>query len=238
MCLFNIKKATDRKNLLNVLKSTSIDVPTRAGGRKTKHVERYPICHLLATLADINFLDFPLSLQHVDKPDFILEMNKSPFGIEVTEAIPPDYAKCCAMAENISPEPVIDLSLFKWGSPPKTKSELKKIINNSKLTGPGWTGDSPEIEWANYINGVILTKLDKLNNTGYKEVPEYWLSIYDNLPLNGANATKATNILISKFFKNWRGSRTFKHIFIETGPIIIDISGNIPTEYDLLNLWS
>ncbi len=238
MCRFNIKKASDRKSLFAVLKSTSIDVPTRTGGRKTEHTEKWVICHLLATLADINFLTFPLSLQHVDKPDFILEFNKTQFGIEVTEAIPPDYAKCCAMAENISPEPVIDLSLFKWGSSPKSTTELQEIISRSKLTGDGWTGDSAENEWANYINGAISTKLGKLNNAGYKKLPDYWLSIYDNLPLNGINTKKATNILISKFFKNWRGSRTFKHIFIETGPIIIDISGNIPTEYDLLNLWS
>lgn len=235
---FNIKKVSDEKNLLAILKSTSMDVPIRTGGRKTEHVEKWSICHLLATLVPTKALVYPLSLQHIDKPDFILEMNKNQYGIEITESIPPDYAKCCAMAEKINPDAVIDMSLFKWDSPKKSTKEIIEIISRSELSGEGWTGDSAEVEWANYIQGAISTKLDKLNNAGYKELPEYWLSIYDNLPLPKVNATKATDILISEFSKEWKGNRVFTHVFIEMGQIMIDISGNTPTEHDILDLWS
>jgi len=238
MCRFNIKKVPDNKNLLATLKSTLMDVPGRTEGRKTEHVEKWSICHLLATLVPINTLLFPLSLQHIDKPDFILEMDKNQYGIEITESIPPDYAKCCAMAEKINPDTVIDMSLFKWDSPPKSTKELKEIINCSKLTGPGWSGESAEGDWAKYIHGAISTKLDKLNNSGYKELPEYWLSIYDNLPLPSIKATRATGTLISEFSKEWKGDRVFTHVFIEMGQTMIDISGNKATNHNILDLWS
>ncbi len=228
---------TDTGSLIAALKSTSIDVPRRTDGRNTEHTEKWSICRLLATLSHNNRLTFPLTVQHVDKPGFILEMNKNKYGIEVTESILPDYAKCCAMAERENPEAVIDMSLFKWGNPRKTTEELREIINCSELTGDGWSGNSPEIEWAHYINDAISTKLYKLNNAGYVELPENWIYIYDNLPLPNIHATRATNVLLSEFSDNWKGDRVLTHIFIERCPIIIDIFDGKACNYEISDLW-
>ena len=221
-----------------VLEGTSVDVPGRTQGRKTEHTEKWSICRLLSTLATNDTLFFPLSLQHTDKPDFILKMNKNEYGIEITESIPKDYARCRAMAEREKPEAVIDISLFKRGSPPKSTEELRRIINSSELTGDGWSGNSAEIEWAHHIHDAISTKIEKLNNSGYKELPEYWLSIYDNLPLPKVNATKATETLISEISEKWKGYYwVFTRIFIESGPIIIDIdiSNNTATYHKIVD---
>ena len=235
---FNIEEVPDKESLLKVLSGTSIDVPGRSKGRQTEHTEKWSVCYLLSTLASKNILIFPLSLEHIDKPDFILKMNGNLSGIEVTESIPPDYAKCCAMAERENPEAVIDMSLFKWDSTPKTTEQLRNIINSLKLTGEPWSGQSVELEWAHYINDAISVKLQKLNNTGYSEVPEYWVSIYDNLPLPNVHAGNATEILLETFSAQWKGDRSFSKIFIERGPIIIEIEDNIATNHVIVDLWS
>ena len=233
----NIIKVSDKGGLVAALESVSVDVPGRTEGRTTEHTEKSVICHLLSTLAHADVLDYPLSLLHIDKPDFILEMNKIQCGIEITESIPPDYAKCCAMAERENPGAVIDMSLFKWGSPDKTTEELRSILNSSTLTGDGWSGHSVEEEWAQHINDAISTKLGKLNNSGYKEFPEYWLCIYDNLPLPNVHVTRATNILLSEYSTTWEGSRKFARIFIERGPIIVAISNGMAINYKIVDLW-
>ena len=213
---FDIEQVPDKANLLKVLSDTSIEVPARTGGRRTEHTEKWSVCFLMSTLSAKGKLYFPLSLEHINKPDFILDMNGNRTGIEMTESIPPDYAKCCAMAEREKPEAVIDMSLFKWGSSPKSTAQLRDIINRAKLTGDGGSGRSPEVEWAHFINDAITVKLHKLNNTGYLELPEYWLSIYDNLPLPNVHAGNATSILLSRFSAQWNGVRSFSRVYIET----------------------
>lgn len=182
-------------------------------------------------------LDFPLSLEHIDKPDFLLKTGGKLTGIEATESIPPDYAKCCALAERENPDAIIDMSLFKWGSPSKSTEELRDIMNSPRLMGDGWDGDSAEVEWARYMNDVVSVKLEKLNN-GYSEFPEYWLSIYDNLPLPHVHATKATEFLLSNFSSQWKGERLFSKIFIERGPIIIEIENNKATNHVICDIWN
>jgi hypothetical protein len=93
MYRLNINKVLNKDGLLAVIEGVSIDVPGRTEGRKTEHTEKWAICHLLSTLAHIDALDYPLSVQHKDKPDFVLEMNTNQYGIEITESIPPDLCQ-------------------------------------------------------------------------------------------------------------------------------------------------
>jgi hypothetical protein len=233
----NIENVLNNESLLKVLSETSVEVPLRSEGRRTEHTEKWSLCYLLATLSSKGILAFPLSLEHVDKPDFILKTDGNLTGIEVTESIPSDYAKCCALAERENPDAVIDMSLFKWDSPSKTTKELRDIINSAELMGDGWSGHSAEVEWAHYMNDAIFVKLKKLNNTGYSEFPEYWLSIYDNLPLPNVHAKKAIEFLLSNFSAQWKGERLFSKIFIERGPIIIEIENNKAINHEIIDIW-
>jgi len=172
----NFDNVLNNEQPLKILSEISVEVPGRSQGRRTEHTERWSMSYLLATLSAINTLTFPLSLTHVDKPDFILNLNESLTGIEVTESIPSDYAKCCAIAEHEKPDAAIDISLFKRDSPSKTTQELKNIIHSSELTGDGWSGQSAENDWALFINDAISIKLHKLNNAGYLEFTEKGVS--------------------------------------------------------------
>ena len=233
----NIESAFDKESLLSKLQGTSIYVPGRTDGRKTEHTEKWTLASLLATLAEENFCTYPLKLRHTDSPDFILSMNSQDIGIEVTEAVPPDYAKCCAIRDREYPGAQIDMSLFKWGSQPKKTEELRGILEREKLTGAGWEGYSVEDEWACFMDDAINTKLKKLNSGNYAQLEEYWISIYDNLPLPNVFAKRATTALYNKLKRSTGNVKTFSHVFIERGPIIIAITSGGVNHYVRNDLW-
>ena len=76
----------------------------------------------------------------------MLHMGRDNIGIEVTEAIPQDYATASALSEKENPSAIIDMSLFKWGSQPRGLDELRMIISQEKMTGPGGEDNTPENE--------------------------------------------------------------------------------------------
>ena len=168
--------------LATLLGNTNLEVPGRISGRSKDHTERWIICRLLATLADKGRLGFPLSLTHLEKPDFTLAVPGRTIGVEATEAISEDFARCAALAERENPNAVIDMSKFRWGDPPKSLAALREILNASRFDGDGWSGESAELEWARYIASIVVSKTSKLG-CGHRPHPAYWLAIYDNLPL-------------------------------------------------------
>ena len=62
------KSATDLDKLLNQI---STSVPPRTDGRTTEHTEVWVMHRYLEVLAHNNLLNFPFSVEHSDKPDFI-----------------------------------------------------------------------------------------------------------------------------------------------------------------------
>jgi hypothetical protein len=193
-------KAINQANLLSALKDIDIRVPPRKQGRTTEHGERWSICRLLATLAKNDFLAYPLEFIKRPKrqpPDFSLRNGHLDIGIEVTEAINEDYAKATTLPEADERGAVIDPSLFKWGSSRKKLHELRTIVKQRKLTGPGWEGNSVEIEYANAIIEKTLAKT-KLLNKHYEKFLENWLLIYCNLTIPMLDIKEANQIFTEK----------------------------------------
>lgn len=90
--------AGSAQELVALLAATDISVPPRTRGRRSRHVERYSVALLLATLADRE-LGYPLSLVHRDRPDYQLEMDGRRIGVEHTEAVPENEAHRSALRE-------------------------------------------------------------------------------------------------------------------------------------------
>lgn len=98
-----ILRADSSEELRIRLAELDIKVPARSQGRRNRQAERYCIAHLLATLsAD---LSFPLTLAHLDKPDFLLTMPGTEIEIEHTEAVPENVARANFLREKgLGPE--------------------------------------------------------------------------------------------------------------------------------------
>ncbi|NUY03546.1 hypothetical protein [Paraburkholderia youngii] len=207
----------------------------RTEGRTTEDTELWTICRLLATLNQQGRLHFPLKIEHGDRPDFELVQGNNSTGIEITEAISQSYSACLALAERIKPDAVIDMSLFRPDSPRKTTQELREIIAASSLTGSGWPGSLAEEDWATFIAGDISGKHAKL--VGYRQFPVNWLAIYDNLPLPNVNLADAIAHLAPKIAPLWGRKPCFDTVFIERGPVIVELTRSKSTHHILVDLW-
>jgi hypothetical protein len=231
----NIGAVASSADLRALLANTDITVPRRTEGRTTTDTERWTICRLLATLNQQGRLHFPLKIAHGDRPDFELVKGNSSTGIEITEAISQSYAACLALAERIKPHAVIEMSLFRPDSPRKTTQELKEIIAASSLTGSGWAGNSAEEEWAIFLAENISGKHLKLLN--YRQYPVNWLAIYDNLPLPNVNLADAIAHLAPKIAPLWTRKPCFDAVFIERGPVIVELTRSNSAHHTLVDLW-
>lgn len=233
----NNLKSTTNQELIDQLKNIDISVPLRTEGRKSHHTEIWSITRLLATLSNYHKLPFPFSLNHRDKPDFLINSGCSIIGIEITESIPQKYAEFCVLAEREFPDAVFDIGHFRWDMEILTKNEMRTILANPRITSSGWAGCSAEREWALFIRKSIDAKLAKLANEGFDKFNQNWLSIYDNLPIPNINLEQAIVFLNDSLKDCWRINTSFDAIFIEHGSVIVEITADSSNHLKLNDVW-
>lgn len=233
----NLAVQATEEELLLALRAVDISVPARTEHRTTRHTETWAICRLLSTLAAAGRLSYPVALTHRDRADFLLERQNATVGIEVTEAIPEHYAAYCALAEREFPEMVLEPAHFRWGARRLAVHEMRDLLRQNQLTSPGWVGDRPEQEWAQFIKGVLVAKLEKLARPEFRRFDRNWLSVYDNLPLPSINLAKAVAYLQPLLEDLWSHTPGFDTLFVEHGPVIAEITAHSSTHLVLNDLW-
>lgn len=233
----NFSSVKNKSDLFGILQSIDITVPPRTEGRTTEHVETWAICRLLATLANSNFINYPISVSHLDRPDFQVQFGNAKVGIELTEAVSEQYAAYSALAEREFSDVFLEPGHFRWGSPNLTIDEMRTLLRQDQLSAQPWIGDRAEQEWALYIQSVIASKLTKLAKPGFCQLPENWLCIYDNLPLCHINLEKAISILRPALADWWSRNPSFSTIYIEHGPVIAVLSHSTVCHLVLYDLW-
>jgi hypothetical protein len=204
--------------LVQKLRAVPHRVPPRGCGRTKDHVEAWTICHLLATLSRTACLHFPLRLQKGERPDFDIESHSGAIGVEITEAIPEDYAQAVAIENTKYPErkAQVDEALFAWGSPKKSPQDIHRLLEKSgdRFTGPGWVGDSVEREWATAVLETIRSKTAKLNEASFRRQPENWLAIFDNIPGAALDIDKAVQFLLPGLAAEPSRTAVFAKVFV------------------------
>lgn len=233
-CIFLTRKSLMERidtnssaELLKILSGIDISVPIRIKGRTTEDVEKYAIVRLLITYLNADRLEFPLSLSHRDKPDFLLLNGSHQIGIECTESIPEQYAWAHALWEEYFPDGFFQPSFFKWSAPQRSREEIIEILSKSqnKLHGSGWTGDGVEIDWANWMFECINIKTEKLNSNSFNTFESNYLLIYDNLPQVNNDLNKSTKFLFEKLNVLWKEKALhFDKIIIDSRNSLIGIT--------------
>ncbi len=222
--------------LFKILAGIDIRVPPRSEGRTTEHCETWSICRLLATLAKHKILEFPIQLIKRERPDFLLVTGERRIGIEVTEAVNSEYARATTLPEADIEGAIIDPSLFKWGTRRRKLNELRSIVSQKELTGPGWEGTSVESEYAEAIFDVINLKTKKLHTNGFEKFDENWLAVYCNIMLPALELKAANKFFVEGTINYWQ-ENGFSAVFVEEGENIISYSRYRIEVMRLNNLW-
>ncbi|MFC4270837.1 hypothetical protein GQF03_03815 [Sneathiella chungangensis] len=236
--------ASSADELCSQLEQIDISVPSRGGARNNERVETWTVCRLMASLADTVFIDQPIALtshneQEGGRPDFLAISDGTIIGIEVTECIDEQFARYMKLANDEFPNAILDPSHFGWTSRTRkwTENELRELLCQEKLTGPGWVGDQPEREWTEYINYRIDNKLQILAKCGFKKFDSNWLAIYDNLPYGDLDVELAVSYLRPKIEHIWSVDPAFDAIFVESRNQIVRITADGSEIIPLNNLW-
>lgn len=207
--------AKTAQELLTTLKHIDITVPAVTEGRTTQHRERYLMARFLATSIDSKRLEYPLSVEHCDKPDFVLQFATKRLGIECVEAVPQEWYEIQSLREKHFPEAFNFGQMFK----PKEKvftHEEKLEIANGSLSGPPWVGKMAVRQWAEAMEHFIQIKTEKLRSDYYSEFPHMWLLIQDEwrVPIYDEDEIRESTTLCLAKIESLLNPPCFSSIFI------------------------
>lgn len=175
-------QASSAAELLQKLGRIDIAVPCMDDEeRSTPHRERYMVARMLATLAAGDSLQYPLRVEHREKPDFALYGPADAVGVECVEATHPEWVAIQAIREKDFPEALIFVPMLRPGER-KFSTEERVQIARGDRAGPPWVGNMAERQWAAGIAYFIEQKTEKLRKGNYADFKSVWLLVQDEWP--------------------------------------------------------
>lgn len=192
--------------LLEKLSGIDCSVPGRTEGRKSSHRERHCLKIYLMYLLQNKLLKFPLKIKKEEGPDFLVLYHDEIIALEVTDAGTKGYQRAMTELQKSPPGTILESGTHKLVKP------------GGKLSGPGWSGNSVEIEWASVILESIINKTESLNQPHFKIANRYELLIYDNSDVSAMlhvkDALPLLKNTIHEKFNVERFERTFSCISV------------------------
>lgn len=232
--------ASSKADLLGYLKQQDTKVPGRTKGRKSQHCEKWAVFRLLATWANANYFSYPIILVHRDRPDFLLRYNDREVGIESTEAVSQEMAETRALSKQEGVEGLLLMDQFKRGTPKRTASERREIIQNQP-SGVGWVDDEPEREWAQWMIDCVRKKTEAFNKPGFKKCDTNWLLIYDNLPVPFTEIDDikvAVGYFMVELNSYCPQNKRYDGILIEIRSLLVEIHSSKWSSQPIVDLWT
>lgn len=184
-------------------KFSSIDccVPARTQGRKSSHRERYCLKIYLMYLLQNKLLKFPLKIIKEEAPDFLILCHDETIALEVTDAATEDSQRAMTELAKSPPGTILE------------KGANRLVKPGGKLIGPGWNGNSVEIEWVDVILNSIIDKTENLNQPHFKTATGYELLIYDNSHVSAMLHVKDALPLLKKVIREKSNAKHFERTF-------------------------
>jgi hypothetical protein len=230
--------AKSKRELLDYLRSQDITVPARTQGRTKEHCERRGAFRLLATLATIDRLAYPASLNHRDKPDFLLQLAGHHVGLEFTEAVSEEEVEIDALAYRMNKSVLLFTDQFKKDMPKRTAAQRRQIIESPPRGGPGWGDDRGVPQWVEWMVSFIQKKTRDLAKPDFDKYAENWLLIYDNLPVPFAQDTpKRWTELGAKLHHYFTEVCHYSTLFVDSADGLAELTSIGCTVQPIVNLW-
>ncbi len=140
------------------------------------------IWHFLKAVAESGRIEYPLCVEHKDRPDLVLSCGTGKTGIEITNAVPEDWKRAAAEKERITiPPSVVFVPPFRIGDRERSKDEIEKMARNQAPAQlRPHMGNSIERNWVEAMVCITERKAEKFAAPGFEKHGRNWLLIYDN----------------------------------------------------------
>ena len=212
--------ASSSGDLLSTLRRNP--APTPPGERRTKEQsESWVIWHFLKAVAGSGRIEYPLNVEHKDRPDLVLSCGTGKTGIEITNAVPEDWKRAEAEKERITnPDDVpcvLFVPSFRIRDQKRSKDEIRKMARNqAQAQLRPHMGNSIERNWVEAMVCITEHKAGKFAAPGFAEHDKNWLLIHDNWSPGIHGCHEAAKSLARQLFScKWRNP--FEKIFILKG---------------------
>lgn len=192
----------DLPDLTKKLAGLARPVPRRTEGRRSEDRELWCLSGYLLALGESGRLQFPLSVQKAEAPDFLVtQWNGDRVALEVTEAGTAKWQKAATELERRPPGTMVE-------------GEDKIVLPGGELTGKGWPGDDAEIEWSALVLDHIRRKTESLNKRHFRSADDYHLLVYDNSHLVVVTADfELAGQYLKRALDSWVGERAYSRRF-------------------------
>lgn len=143
------------------------------------------IWHFLWAAAESGLIEYPLYVDHKDRPDLVLSCRTAKTGIEITNAVPEDLKRAEAEAERIANPNDVPCGMYlpsiRIGDKKRPPEEIRKMARNQAQTQlRPHMGNSIERNWVEAMVYITKHKAEKFALPGFAEHDRNWLLIYDN----------------------------------------------------------
>lgn len=184
-------------DLLGKLAAIDRPVPRRTEGRGQADRERYCIVAYLLHLAEAGLLEYPLTVDKGEAPDFVLTFaGGRTRGVEVTEASTSVHQEAATRLER-SPEGTL-----------LEGNELR--LPGEELRNKPWFGDEPEREWARLVLDSIQRKAAGYD---YGDHDELELLLYDLTGLGALVKLEDGAPFLREAIRSWRRQAGPQQVF-------------------------
>lgn len=231
-------------DLLRGLENIDITVPRRSFGRSHEQKEKWVICRLFSSLAYADLLTYPLTIEVAapPNPDFIISMDSMQVGVEVIEATSEIWSEFLDYQDRTESDGLIEPASFRPGGLKRPRKRADRIAmmeaeaSKGRLSSPGWSGNTPEQEWADYIIEAVTRKVDAASR--YRlHCERLWLAVYVNAPLPSVGHVQALELLRSKLPESWSSELGFNALYILSRDTIVCVERDSHTIVPVHNLW-
>lgn len=157
-------------------------------------------------------------------------------GIEITEAVPENWAWVTAIEFQNNYSNQLYMQRFQPGETKLPSDEVERIARGDSR-GSIWDGDSVEREWAEAMVYFSQEKAKKYANPDFEKFQRNWLVIYDNWPLPALEEDKAA-ILFHQLLGNLKEPLPFDRVFVECSKTFLEFTLASYASHVINDLWA
>lgn len=150
--------ADSNQKLIAQLDSLPSNPGSRISGRNQEEKENYALKNYGKILLSHGLINYPISIQKQESPDYWIVENGSAYGIEITESTSEPYQMLLTEWER-RPGTYIEPDKIQYGRSYSRQEILDMITpDDEPLSGPGWMGRQAEGYAANWARDAALKK--------------------------------------------------------------------------------